>query len=309
MTFALATLRVDGAPTPVLSLDDRSWALADIAPDALRPEPSRGLMNVFDHWERTEPLLVAAAERLAAGTDTTPPLPPSATLEEVLTPLQYPRKVVMTGANYYEHMEKDGGHTDWEKDKKIPLLFLKPPTTTLVGCGRTVRYPEQTEKFDYELELAVVIGRRARKLTPDNAMEHVAGYTIALDLSARDWQRHPRHLVKFDLFGGKAFDDSCPLGPAIVPARYVDEDDLRLRFHLNGELRQDANTKDMIWSIPEQLVRITEHVTLEPGDVVCTGTPAGVGLGSNRWMKPGDLLEGEITGLGRLTVEIVEDRV
>ncbi|MDX2828941.1 fumarylacetoacetate hydrolase family protein, partial [Streptomyces ipomoeae] len=171
---------------------------------------------------------------------------------------------------------------------------------------KTVRYPEQSEKFDYELELAVVIGKRGRHLTLDNAMEYVAGYTIAIDLSARDWQRHPKHLVKFDLFGGKAFDDSCPLGPAVVPARFVDENDLRLRFWLNGEPRQDANTRDMIWSIPEQLVKITEHLTLEPGDVVSTGTPAGVGLGTGQWMKPGDLLEGEITGLGRLTVEITK---
>ena len=92
-----------------------------------------------------------------------------------------------------------------------------------------------------------------------------------------------------------------------MPARYVDHDNLRLRFWLNGDLRQDANTRDMIWSIPEQLVRITEHVTLEPGDVVSTGTPAGVGLGTGQWMKPGDTLEGEITGLGRLTVEIWEE--
>ncbi|MET9819063.1 fumarylacetoacetate hydrolase family protein [Streptomyces sp. NPDC006355] len=307
MTFSLATLRVGDRPTPVLSVEGRYWALADVAPGVLEPEPARGLMNVFDHWEHTEPVLVAAAERLTDGTDTTAPLPAPAAAEDILTPLRFPRKVVMTGANYYDHMEKDGGHTDWEKDKKIPLFFLKPPTTSLVGCGRTVRYPEQSEKFDYELELALIIGRRGRKLTLDNAMEHVAGYTIALDLSARDWQRHPKHLVKFDLFGGKAFDDSCPLGPGIVPARFVDETDLNLRFRLNGELKQDANTRDMIWSIPEQLVKITEHVTLEPGDVVCTGTPAGVGLGTGQWMKPGDLLEGEITGLGRLAVEVVEE--
>ena len=307
MTLSLATLRVDGRPTPVLSIGDRHWALADVAPAALEPEPARGLMNVFDHWERTEPVLVAAAERLAAGTDTAAPLPAPAAPEDVLTPLQYPRKIVLTGANYYDHMKNDGGHTDWEKETKIPVFFLKPPTTSLVGPGKTVRYPEQSEKFDYELELAVVIGKKGRHLTLENAMEHVAGYTIAIDLSARDWQRHPKHLVKFDLFGGKAFDDSCPLGPAIVPARFVDEDDLRLRFWLNGEPKQDANTRDMIWSIPEQLVKITEHLTLEPGDVVSTGTPAGVGLGTGQWMKPGDLLEGEITGLGRLTVEIIKE--
>ncbi|MFK0156566.1 fumarylacetoacetate hydrolase family protein [Streptomyces sp. NPDC090499] len=307
MEFSLATLHVEGTPTPVLCLDGRYWALADVAPEVLRPEPSRGLMNVLDHWERTEPLLVDVADRLAAGTAAPRPLPSPAALEDILTPLQYPRKVVLTGANYYEHMRGDAGHSDWEKETKVPLFFLKPPTTTLVGPGRTVRYPEQTEKLDYEIELAVIIGKRARHLTPENAMDCVAAYTVAIDLSARDWQRHPQHVVKFDLFGGKAFDDSCPLGPAITPARFVEEDNLRLQFWLNGELKQDASTRDMIWSLPEQLVRITEHLTLEPGDVICTGTPAGVGLATGQWMKAGDLLEAEITGLGRLTVEIVKD--
>lgn len=302
MAFSLTTLRVDDSPTPALCVGDRYWALADIAPEVLRPEPSRGLMNVFDHWERAEPLLVAAAEHLAK----TPPLPAPHPLEDVLTPLQYPRKLVLTGANYYDHMRGDAGHSDWDKESKAPLFFLKPPTTTLVGPGRTVRYPDQTAKLDYEIELALVIGRTARRLTLANAMEHVAGYTVAIDLSARDWQRDPRHLVGFDLFGGKVFDDSCPLGPGIVPARYVDHDGLRLRFWLNGELKQDAHTRDMIWSIPEQLVAITEHLTLEPGDIVSTGTPAGVGLATGQWMSPGDLLEAEITGLGRLTVEITK---
>jgi 2-keto-4-pentenoate hydratase/2-oxohepta-3-ene-1,7-dioic acid hydratase in catechol pathway len=100
--------------------------------------------------------------------------------------------------------------------------------------------------FDYELELAFVIGRRGRHIPVDRAREYIAGYTIALDLLARDWQRHPKHLVKFDLFGGKVFDDSCPLGPGIVPARFIDDTSLQLQFWLNGELRQNASTSDLI---------------------------------------------------------------
>ncbi|HEY7813599.1 MAG TPA: fumarylacetoacetate hydrolase family protein, partial [Nakamurella sp.] len=215
--------------------------------------------------------------------------------------------VICTGANYYDHVIKDGGHSGFSKDDNIPVFFLKPPTTTLVGQGRSVRYPTQTEKFDYELELAFVIGKRGRHIPVEKAREYIAGYTIALDLSARDWQRHPKHLVKFDLFGGKVFDDSCPLGPGIVPARYVDDTSLQLRFSLNGDLRQDANTADLIWGVPELVSRISEHVTLEPGDVVLTGTPAGVGLATGTWMHPGDHLHGEITGLGSIDVQIVDD--
>jgi len=221
--------------------------------------------------------------------------------------LQYPNKVICTGANYHDHMKKDGGHTDFTKETKIPVFFLKPPTTTLVGQGKSVRYPVQSHKFDYELELAFVVGKRGRRIGLEEAMDYVAGYTIGIDLSARDWQRHPKHLVKFDLFGGKAFDNSCPLGPAIVPARFVHEDNLQLQLRLNGELKQNASTKDMIWSIAEQIASISEHVTLEPGDVILTGTPAGVGLGTGIWTKVGDSLDAEITGLGSLHVEIVED--
>jgi 2-keto-4-pentenoate hydratase/2-oxohepta-3-ene-1,7-dioic acid hydratase in catechol pathway len=306
MTFSLATIRVDGAHTPTLAINGRHYRIADIAPAALA-FGSAGLLSVFERWEDAEPALVAAAEQLAVDPEAAPSLPQPAQLEDWLTPVQYPRKVICTGFNYHDHVTKDGGHTGFSKEDNIPVFFLKPPTTTLVGQGRSVRYPTQSSKFDYELELAVVIGKRGRRISIADAREHVAGYTIGIDLSARDWQRHPQHMVKFDLFGGKAFDDSCPLGPAIVPARFVDERNLQLQFWVNGELRQDANTVDMIWDVSEQIARISEHVTLEPGDVVMTGTPAGVGLSTGTWLDVGDRLEGQITGLGSLTVEIVDD--
>jgi 2-keto-4-pentenoate hydratase/2-oxohepta-3-ene-1,7-dioic acid hydratase in catechol pathway len=307
MTFSLATFRIDGTPAPVLSVDGRHYRLADLAPEVLAPDPAAGLMTVFANWASAEPALLTAVQRLTDGQVSGEEVPAPRVLEDWLTPLQYPNKVICTGANYYEHMQKDGKHTDFTKETKIPVFFLKPPTTTLAGQGKSVRYPVQSQKFDYELELAFVVGKRGRRIGREQAMDYVAGYTIGIDLSARDWQRHPKHLVKFDLFGGKAFDDSCPLGPGIVPARFVDEGNLQLQLRLNGELKQDANTKDMIWSIPEQIEKISEHVTLEPGDVVLTGTPSGVGLGTGIWTKAGDSLDAEITGLGSLHVEIVDD--
>jgi 2-keto-4-pentenoate hydratase/2-oxohepta-3-ene-1,7-dioic acid hydratase in catechol pathway len=262
-----------------------------------------GLMSVVERWGELEPLLTEAAERVTdADSDVSAP----GRLEDWLTPLQFPRKVICTGSNYYDHVTGDGGHVGFSKDDNVPVFFLKPPTTTLVGQGRSVRYPVQSERFDYELELAFVIGKPGRHIRVEDALDHVAAYTIGIDLSARDWQRHPQHLVKFDLFGGKAFDDSCPLGPAIVPARFVDEADLQLRLWVNGELRQDANTRDMIWDVSEQVALISEHVTLEPGDVVMTGTPAGVGLATGTWLRPGDRVEGQISGLGSLIVDIVD---
>jgi 2-keto-4-pentenoate hydratase/2-oxohepta-3-ene-1,7-dioic acid hydratase in catechol pathway len=301
--FSLSTVRIDGTATPVLQLPDgRTYMLADLAPEAVAANPAAGLMAVFANWETAEPLLHAAVDALP-GRQIDPVAWP-AELEDWLTPLQYPNKVICAGANYYDHVFNDGGHTGFSKEDNVPVFFLKPPTTTLVGQGRSVRYPAQSEKFDYELELAFVVGRRGRNIPVDRAREHIAGYAIALDLSARDWQRHPKHLVKFDLFGGKVFDDSCPLGPGIVPARFIDDTDLQLQFRLNGELRQNANTSDLIWSVPELVSLISEHVTLEPGDVVLTGTPAGVGLSTGSWMQVGDQLEGTITGLGSISVQI-----
>jgi 2-keto-4-pentenoate hydratase/2-oxohepta-3-ene-1,7-dioic acid hydratase in catechol pathway len=307
VTFSLATTRVDGVPTPVLEVNGRHYRISDAAPSVLVDDASGGLLAVFERWGENEPILVEVAERLADDPAAAAHMPPPNQLDDWLTPLQYPKKVICTGSNYYDHVVNDGGHASFSKDDNIPVFFLKPPTTTLVGSGGSVRYPVQSTKLDYELELAFVIGKRGRRIRLEDAKEHIAGYAVGIDLSARDWQRHPQHLVNFDLFGGKAFDDSCPLGPAIVPARFVDEANLQLQLRVNGELRQDANTADMIWDVSEQIVRISEHVTLEPGDVVMTGTPAGVGLSTGTWLHVGDRIEGQITGLGTLTVHIVDD--
>ena len=308
MSFSLSTIDVDGAATAVMLAGETLYRVQDIAPSVLSPQAPAGLMGVFERWPQNEPVLVDAVGRLESDPGAMRPVPRPASLEKWLTPLRFPRKVICTGFNYMNHVTKDGGHGSFSKDDNIPVFFLKPPTTTLVGQGASIRYPAQSAKFDYELELAVIISRPGRKIDVDEAMSYVAGYTIGLDMSARDWQRHPQHMVKFDLFGGKAFDDSCPLGPGIVPARFVDEDNLQLRLRVNGELRQDANTSDMIWTVAEQIAAISEHVTVEPGDVIMTGTPAGVGLSTSTWLKVGDVLEAEITGLGTLTVQIADDR-
>jgi len=303
--FSLATLMVGSTATPALCIEGRYWALADVAPQLLQPQPLRGLMNVFEDWVMAEGVLVEVAAALQSGRSSARPLPAPAGPQDILCPLLYPNKIVLVGANYYDHMHGDAGRTSFSKETNIPVFFLKPPTTALVGGG-AVHYPLQSVKFDYEVEFAAVIGKRARRLTLDNAMDCVAGYTAAIDLSARDWQRHPQHLVKFDLFGGKCFDESCPVGPGIVPKRFLQHDDLPLKLWVNGELRQDSNTKHMIWSLPEQLVGITEHVTLEPGDIVSTGTPAGVGLRTGNFLKVGDRIDAEVGPIGRLSVHIVE---
>jgi 2-keto-4-pentenoate hydratase/2-oxohepta-3-ene-1,7-dioic acid hydratase in catechol pathway len=301
--FSLATLRVNGEPIPALCIEGRYWALAEVAPEVLQPRGDRGLMNVFEHWAQAEAILIRVSGMLASDPSRWRALPAPAS-DDILCPLLYPNKIVLIGANYYAPGQKASGQPPFDKAANIPLFFLKPPTTTLVGSGKSVRLPKQTQEFDYEIELAAIIGKRVRDLSMESALACVAGYTIALDLSARDWLRHPQHRLKSDVFAGKAFDDSCPLGPGIVPARYVDPDDLSLKLWVNGELRQDSHTSEMMWSLAEQLVRITEHVTLEPGDVVSTGTPGGVGMTTQRFLKMGDRVDAEVGLLGRLSVEI-----
>jgi len=303
MTFSLATIKHDGKPTPVIEVDEQYYPLATAAPQLLQPEPNRGLMNLFNDWAKSEAALVALADTLRKSKSGAIAKAPANS--DFMTPLQYPNKLVLGGANYYEHMHKDAKMPDFRKENAIPVFFLKAPTTSLVGCGKTVRYPTQSTKFDWEVELAVIMGKKARNIAVKDALSTVAAYAVGIDLSARDWQFHPKHPFKFDLFGGKSFDDSCPLGPKIVPARFVDSGNLRLWLDVNGERKQDANTSDMIWSVAEEIAAISEHMTLEPGDIVLTGTPAGVGLATGTYLKIGDKIDAEIRGLGRLSVEVI----
>jgi 2-keto-4-pentenoate hydratase/2-oxohepta-3-ene-1,7-dioic acid hydratase in catechol pathway len=277
----------------------------EVAPDLLDHARRPGLMGLFDDWKRAEARLTELAGKISKSDLGL--LSPQPGPEDFMTPLQFPSKLILAGANYYEHMIKEAKIPNFRKEDGTPVFFLKPPTTSLVGCGKTVRYPVQSSKFDWEIELAVVIGTALRRASEEEASEGIAGYAVGIDLSARDWQMNPRHPWKFDLFTGKGFDDSCPLGPRLVPARFVDPSNLELRLSVNGETKQHSNTRDMIWSVTELVSLLSEHVTLEPGDILLTGTPEGVGLASDTYLRTGDKIEAEIAGLGKLHVEIVPD--
>ncbi len=198
-----------------------------------------------------------------------------------------PSKVVCVGRNYADHAEEMGSDLP---DR--PLLFLKPPNT-LAAHGGTVSLLPDKERIDYEAEIGVVVGERAKGLTEDNAMDAVAGFTCINDLSNRDDQMQEQNWVR-----GKAFDDSCPIGPVVATPDEV-PDDAAVRGRLNGETVQDASRSQFIFDIPELLAEITTYLTLEPGDVVSTGTPAGVGA-----VADGDIVEVEVEGVGTLRNEI-----
>jgi 2-keto-4-pentenoate hydratase/2-oxohepta-3-ene-1,7-dioic acid hydratase in catechol pathway len=173
--------------------------------------------------------------------------------------------------------------------------FIKS-SNTVVGPNAVVKIPARSSKTDWEVELAAVIGKAATDVSEADALSYVAGYTVANDLSARDLFLRPPMPATSPFFADwlahKSFDGSCPLGPWMVPARDVgDPMNLGIRLWLNGTLKQDSNTSEMIFSLPEQIAQLSRRITLHPGDVVLTGTPAGVGAGQGVFLKPGDSLE------------------
>lgn len=221
----------------------------------------------------------------------------------LLAPLPQPSKVIGVGLNYRNHAIESGMAIPTE-----PIVFSKF-ATAVIGPEMPIRLPEISAEVDFEAELAVVIGRRGRNVSRGDAMNYVAGYTIANDVSARDWQLK-RPGGQWIL--GKTFDTFCPLGPALVTADEVpDPHNLRIQLRLNGETMQDSTTSELIFRIDQLIAYLSRVFTLEPGDVVLTGTPPGVGFARKPpvYLKPGDVCEVEIEGLGILRNTCVRDQI
>ncbi|MEO5669695.1 MAG: fumarylacetoacetate hydrolase family protein [Ramlibacter sp.] len=208
------------------------------------------------------------------------------------------RNLWCVGRNYHAHAKELAGSV-FKADgaPKWPMVFTKVPEC-VVGPRDDVLLPAGiSQQIDYEAELAVVIGRGGRNIARADAMQHVFGYTIVNDVTARDVQMRNQ---QWDL--GKSFDTFCPMGPWIVTADDVDASATRVRCWVNGELRQDARTADMIFDIPALIETVSRGITLYPGDVIATGTPAGVGMGMKppRWLKSGDVVRIEVDGIGAI---------
>ncbi|GGG30512.1 hypothetical protein GCM10010964_18060 [Caldovatus sediminis] len=222
---------------------------------------------------------------------------------QVLAPIPRPAKnVFCVGKNYREHAKEFAGSgfdaTAKEVVPEAPVVFSKPPTS-VIGPGEPIpSYLDPTGSVDYEGELAVVIGAGGRGIRRAEAMRHVFGYTIVNDVTARTLQHRHRQWIL-----GKGLDGFCPMGPAILTADEVpDPGALRLRTWVNGELRQDATVADLIFDIPTLIETISAGITLEPGDIIATGTPAGVGIGFQppRFLRPKDVVRIEVSGIGVL---------
>jgi 2-keto-4-pentenoate hydratase/2-oxohepta-3-ene-1,7-dioic acid hydratase in catechol pathway len=226
---------------------------------------------------------------------------------ELVAPIPRPLKnVFCVGSNYRAHVteaSKAGGPPD--KVLKLPVFFSKPPTS-VIGPGGAIRHdPNLSDKMDYEVELGVIIGKAGRDISAADALDHIFGFTIINDISARDIQRlHGGQYLR-----GKGLDTSCPMGPCIVTRDELSNfDNLRISLSVNGELRQDGNTNNMIFPISRLIETLSAGMTLEPGDVIATGTPSGVGYAMDppHFLKPGDEITCEIEGIGQLSNTVRE---
>lgn len=201
-----------------------------------------------------------------------------------------PGKIICIGRNYLEHAKEQGAEVP-----DIPLIFLKP-TTSVIGPGDTILLPPQSRQVDHEAELAVVISKRGRWIVPEAAWDYVLGYTIANDVTARDLQRRDGQWTR-----GKGFDTFCPLGPWIETE--MNPSDVLITCRVNDDLRQTASTREMVFTIPQLIAFISSVMTLEPGDVILTGTPSGIGP-----LQDGDIVEVSIEGIGELTNSVRADQ-
>jgi 2-keto-4-pentenoate hydratase/2-oxohepta-3-ene-1,7-dioic acid hydratase in catechol pathway len=222
---------------------------------------------------------------------------------KIVSPIPWPRKnVVLLGVNYKEHIEEGARARSIElKYPEAPVFFTKPATAVIGHLGKVVHH-KATEKLDYEVELAVVMGKKGRDIPKDKVYDYIFGYTICLDMTARDLQRKHGQWFK-----GKSLDTYCPLGPWIVhKSALPDPQNLRLVCRVNGQVMQDDKTSNMIFDIPTTIESLSQGMTLEPGEIVSTGTPSGVGFARVPpfFLKPGDKVEADIEGIGVLQVEI-----
>jgi 2-keto-4-pentenoate hydratase/2-oxohepta-3-ene-1,7-dioic acid hydratase in catechol pathway len=289
------TARIQGAETPFAVGADGSWyRLADLIDDA--PATLAGLIALGD----------AAIARIGAALQN-PPAAIDRAGATLLAPIPRPAKnVFCVGRNYVEHIAEDNRTRDLQTDvPKYPQFFTKPPTA-VVGPDATVRLDETvTRRLDYEVELAVVIGKAGRDIPAERAEEFIFGYTICNDVTARELQaKHGQW------FKGKGLDDSCPLGPLIVhkdDLSLADAQQLRIALSINGEPRQDATTADMIFDVPTLIASLSAGMTLEPGDIIATGTPSGVGyaMDPRQYLKAGDVMRCEIERIGVLENTVV----
>ena len=303
-SFRLLTCSREGKPVGTVAIAGVAYDLADVRPTT----PT--VLDVLNDWAAasTDLRALAAAPHLRAALKGRP-----VDSLQYLAPVLYPNAIYCAGANYKDHVAEMARafklpmEPDPHETGTPPWCFIKTPRNTLTGHGSSVTLPGYSKTVDWELEVALVIGRTCKNVDERDAMDYVAGYSIVNDLSARDFLRRPTvkpnsgSPFEYDWISHKNWDGACPMGPWIVPKEEIaDPDNLALRLWVNDVLMQDSNTSQLIFKDAELVSFLSHRCTLFPGDVIATGTPAGVGTPRGIFLKPGDLVRIEVEGVGTL---------
>lgn len=310
----LASFSTAQLPTPHLGLvKDDEIVDVDLAARALGFIVPDQMNEFIDRYTQSEPALQAildkAAGRRLSEVKTFSQIGAAHSLAsvQIAAPIPRPRKNIMClGLNYVEHAkESDEARGRSPNLPQYPVIFTKAPTCMNSAYGAIVIDPKVSEQIDWEVELAMVIGKGGKNIRQEDALSHVFGYSVLNDVSARDLQDRHRQFFK-----GKSIDGYCPMGPWIVTADEVpDPQQLRLSLRVNGVTKQESNTSMMIFSVAQIIATLSLGMTLEPGDIIATGTPSGVGFARKppEFLKAGDVMETEVEGIGVMRNKIVSE--
>jgi 2-keto-4-pentenoate hydratase/2-oxohepta-3-ene-1,7-dioic acid hydratase in catechol pathway len=271
----------------------------------------RSVVSILEHWQQLEPTLRLLAGDVRAGI-VSAHIPLSSV--QLLAPLMYPGAIFCAGANYKDHVAEMSRALNLPEEPDPHLLglkpwhFIKPSAACVRATGERIALPRYSRRVDWEAEVALVIARQCRDVSVVEALGYVAGVTIVNDLSARDHLKREKVPVdspfRFDWVSQKCFEGSLPMGPWICPLADIDDiQDLAIKLWVNDELMQDSSTANMIFSFAEQVSHLSTRLTLRPGDVIATGTPAGCGAARGRFLQPGDRVRIWVQGIGELHTE------
>jgi 2,4-diketo-3-deoxy-L-fuconate hydrolase len=323
--FRMATVSAAGSPPfVVMVIDDTAVALAAAASacSAAQPTTTVGIYELLQDWPRNFAALqeIAAAVR-REGLDSDRWGAAAGPLDRLrfLPPIQRPGKMLYAAANQPAHITEMISATnltgdmakaaaDRDKSRVRPYCFLKAPSA-LAGAFDDIVLPADVEMLDWEVEIAVAIGRAAKRVPAERALDHVAGFMTTNDLTSRDGQMRPDwQQFRIDWFTGKSHDGFAPMGPYFVPAAFVpDYGSLRMTLSVNGDLKQDGMTGEMVFSVEEQIAHGSSALTFLPGDILAAGTPGGVGHASGTYLRPGDIVETEVETLGAQRARVVPE--
>ena len=325
--FKLATIYSGHAPFVAMIIDDRGWGLDGLYKAWRQGKRGGALVGVtsirllLNDWDPNFEALCAMADFVVARY-APPELEVDMSAACYAPPIQNPGKMMYAAANYGGHIremvEAGTAKTEAERESMLdrdkarvrPYSFLKA-ASALSGAYDDIVIPPDTTRVDWEVELALAIGRSGKRVAAERALDHVAGYMTTNDVSARDWNmREDWPTLRTDWFGGKSHDTFAPMGPYFVPRAFVpDYRDLRLTLKVSGETKQDGVAGEMVFSVEEQIEHCSTLITLDPGDIISTGTPEGVGHGAGTYLQAGDVVETEVEGLGAQRNNVVAEVV